>query len=169
MAAVGAVAAVVVLLFVVDTTLRQPLRESRAAYDSRIAIGLPGASWVRLAEPEVQLYRGITAAIDRNCESFLELPGMGNFYIWSEEEPPTGYVATAWPTLFDDAHQRKVIEQTRSIEGLCLLRNIGLAQGWSAGTVPPGPLVRYLHRGFEPVVRFGSYELLKREGLGSAY
>jgi len=89
-----------------------------------------------------------------------------NFYIWTEMAPPTGMNATAWPTLFDAAQQRQVVDETNDIEGLCLLRNQGIAEFWSAGPVPPGPLVENLKQGFEPIATFGSYELLRREGKG---
>jgi hypothetical protein len=163
LALAGFATAAVLVAFVVNTTLREPLHDSRAAYDALVPLDLPGTS-VRLNPSEVSLYKRVTAAIDANCSSFVMLPGMDSFYLWTEQEPPTGYTATGWPTLFDDAHQRRVISNTRSIRGLCLLRNIPLAEGWSAGKIPPGPLVRYLNRGFRPLVKIGDYELLKRSG-----
>ncbi|HWM54467.1 MAG TPA: hypothetical protein VNO20_03670 [Solirubrobacterales bacterium] len=166
--ALGAVAGSALLLFTGNATLREPLRSARAAYDARVPLDLPGERKVRLPQEEVNLYRDISAAIERNCGSFLTLPGLNYFYIWTDQEPPTGYNATDWMNLFDDAHQRRVIEDTREIRGLCLLRNVGLAEGWSQGPIPPGPLVSYLDRGFRPLVAFGSYELLRREGVGSA-
>jgi hypothetical protein len=162
--ALGPAVAAALLLFVANTTLRAPLRSARATYDAQVPLGLPGERDVRLPAKQVDAYRRITGAIDRNCGSFLTLPGMDYFYIWTDQEPPTGYNATAWMTLFDDAQQRRVIEDTRSIHGLCLLRNIGLAEGWSQGPIPPGPLVSYLERGFRPIVNFGPYELLRRGG-----
>jgi hypothetical protein len=168
MAVIGAVAATVMVLVLVNTQLRESLREARAAYNGAIPLGLPGATAVHLSQPEVELYRQVSSAIDANCRSFVMLPGMNSFYFWTEQEPPTGYNATGWMTLFDDAHQRRVIDETRSIKGLCLLRNIPIAHYWADGTIPPGPLVSYLHRGFERVARFGDYELLKREGAARA-
>lgn len=161
--ALAAAAGVVALGLVGNVTLREPLNGSRDLYASRVPLNLPGSGRVRLAPEEVDRYRAITNAIEANCASLLELPGMGNFYIWSEQEPPTGFVATAWPTLFDDAHQERVVEQTRSIPNLCLLRNQPLAEGWSAGPVPQGPLVAYLEDGFRPVFSRDGYELLRRE------
>jgi hypothetical protein len=166
LAAIGGLTAVFLVGFIVNTALQVPLKTARATYESRVALDLPGSARIHLSPEEVDLFRSITAEIDRNCDSMLQLPGMGNFYIWSEQEPPTGYVATAWPTLFDDAHQEKVVEQTRSIRGLCLLRNVGIAEGWSAGPVPDGPLVSYLEEGFELIVNIEGYELLKRPGTG---
>jgi hypothetical protein len=165
--AVGAVTALAAFGVLVNIQLRQPLDTARAAYDASVPLGLPGAEDVRLSPEEVERYRAVTAAIDRNCAALVTLPGMNSFYFWAEREPPSGFNATAWPTLFDDADQRRVIEATRSTAGLCLLENAPLAAGWSAGEVPEGPLVRYLRRGFQPVVTIGDYQLLKREGTGS--
>jgi hypothetical protein len=164
-----AVGAVVIFAMVVNTQLRQPLRAAEAAYDAATPLDLPGAEDVRLEKREdVLRYRRITAAIDENCGPMLMLPGMDSFYLWAQREPPTGYNATAWTTLFDDAHQERVIRETRSIEGLCLLENEGQARGWTLGRPPEGPLVRYLHQGFRPLFELDGYRLLRREGKGTS-
>jgi hypothetical protein len=165
--AIGAIAATVVMVDLVNIQLKQGLDQARAAYDGSVSLGLPGAEDVRVRPEEAANYHAIVAAIDENCKSFLMLPGMDSFYIWTRQEPPTGYNVTAWTILFDDAHQQRVIEGTRSIDGLCLLENVPLAQSWGAGQIPLGPLVRYLHRGFVPIAKFGDYHLLKRAGRGS--
>jgi hypothetical protein len=164
-AAIGAVAAVIALVVIVNLQLRLPLKEYRAAYNDSVSLGLPGAEDVRISPEEAAMYQEVTAAIDENCRSLVMLPGMNSFYFWSQEEPPTGFNATGWTTLFDEAHQRRVVAETRSIRGLCELRNEGLAAGWSGGTIPNNALVRYMHRGFRPITTIGAYELLRREGV----
>ncbi|MGE5336101.1 MAG: hypothetical protein ACM3JL_01630 [Nitrososphaerota archaeon] len=166
--AAAALAATVLFTVIVNTQLRQLLDNSRAAYNAAVPLDLPGAEEVRLGRSEADLYRKITRAIDANCGPLLTLPGMNSFYIWSQREPPTGYNATAWLTLFDDAHEERVIRETRSIKGLCLLENEGQALGWTAGVPPHGPLVRYLHEGFRPLFELSGYRLLRREGTGRA-
>jgi hypothetical protein len=166
--AIAVVAAAVTMLVLVNIQLRQPLKGYRAAYDGSVSLGLPGAEDVHLAPEEADLYQQVSRAIGENCRSLLMLPGMNSFYFWTGLEPPTGYNATGWTTLFDDAHQQRVIDETSSIRGLCLLENEGLAAGWGGGEIPEGPLVRYLHRGFRPLVTIGNYRLLRREGTGSA-
>ncbi len=164
-----AVAAVAFFAMIVNTQLRQPLKAAEAGYDAGIPLDLPGAEDVRLENrEEVSRYRRITAAIDKNCGPMLMLPGMDSFYLWSQREPPTGYNATAWTTLFDDAHQERVIRETRSIEGLCLLENEGQALGWTLGRPVEGPLVSYLHQGFRPLFELDGYRLLRREGTGTS-
>jgi hypothetical protein len=159
----GAVLAVALLWFVGNATLREPLRDAPAAYDGQVSLGLPGAGAIHVNPEEVALYRSVTAAIRNNCSSLVMLPGMDSFYLWTEEEPPSGYTATGWPTLFDDAHQRRVIEDTRSISDLCLLKNVPLAAGWGNGKIPRGPLIAYLNHGFTPIVKIGDYALLRRD------
>lgn len=161
-AAVAAVVAVLLVGHVANETLRKPLEDARAAYDSRVSLNLPGARDVRLDSTEVALYQQITTTINENCSSFVMLPGMDSFYFWTEHKPPTGYNATGWPTLFDDAHQRRVIQDVDQISGLCLLEHESLALGWGAGEIPDGPLVAFMRREFQPLVEIGDYRLLKR-------
>jgi hypothetical protein len=165
--AIGTIAATVLMFDLVNIQLKQGLDQARAAYDSSVSLGLPGAEHVRVSPEKAERYQAIVAAIDKNCVSFLTLPGMDSFYFWTRQEPPTGYNVTAWTILFDDAHQQRVIQDTRSIDGLCLLENIPLAQRWDAGEIPTGPLVGYLHRGFVPIAEFDDFHLLKRAGSGS--
>jgi hypothetical protein len=168
LAAVGVAAAAVMAVALVNTQLRQPLRAAEAGYDERESLALPGAEDVHLAPEEAALYRQVTEAIDANCQSMLMLPGMNSFYLWAEREPPTGYNATGWSTLFDAAHQERVIDETSSIKHLCLLENDSAARLWTAGATPEGALVSYLHRGFREIGTFGPYRLLRREGTGGA-
>ena len=138
MVLLGSVAAMVMILVLVNTQLRESLREARAAYNGAVPLGLPGATAIRLSQPEVELYRKVSSSVDAHCRSFVMLPGMNSFYFWTEQEPPTSYNATGWMTLFDEAHQRRVIEETRAIRGLCLLRNISIADEWAECSIRPG-------------------------------
>lgn len=161
LAIAGSLVAVALAAFVVSSTVRVPLRDARAVYNALEPLDLPGTS-ARVQPSEADLYRGVTAAIQRNCRSLLMLPGMNSYYLWTEQDPPTGFNATAWPTLFDDDLQQRVVSATESIDGLCLLENAPLAAGWSGGTIPDAPLVRYMQQRFEPIASFGDYRLLKR-------
>ena len=157
----AAVAVVVLGWFVVNGSLKEQAQSARGAYNDSPVLALPGSEEIHLGNPENLTYVEITAAIEANCQALMMLPGMDSFYLWTEQEPPT-FTATGWPTLFDDERQRQAIEDTRGIEDLCLLRNIPLAAGWGGGVIPPGPLVSYLERGFEPLATWGDYELLVR-------
>ena len=162
--AIAVVGAALTMLVLVNIQLRQPLDAYRAGYDAGTPLDLPGAEDVHLSPEDVNLYHRVSRALEANCRSVLMLPGMNSFYFWTGLEPPTGYNATGWTTLFDDAHQQRVIDETSSIRGLCLLENEGIAAAWSAGVIPDGPLVEYLHEGFRPVATIGNYRVLRREG-----
>jgi hypothetical protein len=103
------------------------------------------------------MYQDTAHAIKRDCTALLTEPGMDSFYLWAEQEPPS-FTATAWPTLFNEEHQRKVVEATEGTEDLCLLRNRAI--GWE---VTGGVLERYLEEGFAPIGKWGDYELLRRD------
>jgi hypothetical protein len=167
--AIGAIAATVAMVVLVSIHLKQGLDQVRAAYRGSVSLGLPGAKDVRVSREEAANYQAIVAAIDKNCESFVMLPRMNSFYLWTQQEPPTGYDPTGWSMVFDDAAQQRVIEAIRSIDGLCLLENVPLTRFWGpAGAgILAGPLDRYLQHGFVPIAKFGDYQLLKREGGGS--
>ncbi|HEY2480200.1 MAG TPA: hypothetical protein VGI17_15915 [Solirubrobacterales bacterium] len=157
----GALVTVVIAWFVVVTYLRDPLRQSRGSYHTSYELELPGAHDIHLGNPEeVRLYENVAHAMQENCRQTVMEPGMDSFYLWSEEEPPS-LTATGWETLFDDEAQEQVIEDTASIEGLCLLRNKERAAGWG---LREGPLVTYLEHGFKLIGKWDEYELLRREG-----
>ncbi|HVW47370.1 MAG TPA: hypothetical protein VHA76_09980 [Solirubrobacterales bacterium] len=155
------VATVVLGWFTVNVYLKEQISLARGNYNAGFSLGLPGSSKIHLgSEEEVVIYRSVVHGIDQNCAATLMEPGMDSFYLWSEQEPPS-YTATGWETLFDVEHQEKVIEDTRADRQLCLLRNNGLQAGWGE---KEGILTRYLEQGFEPIGKWGEYELLRREG-----
>lgn len=162
----AAVIAVIAAQFLLVANLEDSFDYERASYAGRERLDLPGSHTIRLAPEEDNTLVGVTDALDENCGAFLTEPGLGSFYLWTEKEPPTGLFATAWPNLFDDELQDRVIEETKDIKGLCLLRNIGQAETWSFGPVPKGPLIEYLEEGFQPVTAVGAYEILRRPGYG---
>jgi hypothetical protein len=156
----GVVATVVLAWFCVNTFLREPLNTYRAGYDASVPLNLPGSHDMRLSAEEDQKYEEITKGMRENCTHTLMEPGMASFYLWAQEEPPS-YTATAWEVIFDEEQQEKVIDDTRSISGLCLLRNNEIQALW--GT-KEGRLTEYLEQGFKQIGSGFGYELLRRAG-----
>jgi hypothetical protein len=155
------VAVVVLGWFTLNVYLKEQISQARGNYNAGFALNLPGSSKIHLgSEEEVATYEAVTHGIDRYCAQMVMEPGMDSFYLWAEQEPPA-YTATGWETLFDTEHQEKVIEDTRDDKQLCLLRNHALQAGWGERE---GILTEYLEKGFEPIGKWGEYELLRREG-----
>jgi hypothetical protein len=169
--ALASLATLIAAQFLINTQLEEPYEFAHFLYTEagRESVDLPGSGTIRIAPEELNTLRGVTDALEENCGAFLTEPGLGSFYLWTGREPPTGMFATAWTTLWDDKIQDRVIDETKDIKGLCLLRNFPLAEAWSYGPVPPGPLVEYLEEGFKPVTTVGSYEILRRPGYGSSH
>jgi hypothetical protein len=158
LAGFGVLVAIVLGWFTVNAYLREPLQLRRGIYNTAFPLNLPGSHDIRLGIPEeIEMYEDTADAIKRDCTALLTEPGMDSFYLWAEQEPPS-FTATAWPTLFNEEHQRKVVEATEGTEDLCLLRNRAI--GWE---VREGVLERYLEEGFAPIGKWGDYELLRRD------
>ncbi|UXA04233.1 hypothetical protein KXD96_14360 [Mycobacterium sp. SMC-2] len=165
--AIGTIAVAGAMVVLVSVELMQGLARDRAAYGGSVSLGLPGAQDVRVNPKEAANYRAMVAAIDQNCKSLVTAPEMNSFYLWTRQQPPTGYTPTDWRITFDDAYQQRVVKDLRSIDGVCLLKNEPWLRGLRRYGLPSGPLLSYLDHGFVPIAAFGDYELLKREGSGS--
>jgi hypothetical protein len=166
--AIRAIAPAIVMAVLVSNVgvqLKQELKQVRADYEDRVSLGLPGAEEIHVLPQYAATFQAIVAAINEKCNSFVTQPGMGSFYLWTEQEPPTGYTTISSLSLLTAAHQEEMVEAIRSIDGLCLLTVSG------GVTNLPGakgsPLVAYLHHGFVPIAKFKGYELLKRKGRSS--
>lgn len=163
LAALGALAGVVLLLFLANKTLRRPYDDAKVLLDGWAPLELEGSGRMRLFPEEAQTYRDVVAALNRDCPRFEMLPGMNSFYLWSGQEPPTGFNATGWMTLFSDDLQSKVVRRLEPLRDLCLLRNRTIEAQWTGSAPAQGPLVDFLNSGFVPLASFGDYELLRRE------
>ena len=137
---------------------------ARGSFDSGIPLGLKGSARIRLPPAQATLYRGISEAINENCKSFIMLPGMNSFYLWTGQDPPSHFNVSYWTALFGDRLQEQLVHRFEKIDGLCLLRNNTIEEFWTQGKVPNhGPLLAFVGNGFQPIAVFGDYELLRRE------
>jgi hypothetical protein len=166
LAVAGVLAGLVLLLFLANQTLRRPYDDAKVLLDGWAPLELEGSGRMRLFPAEAQTYRDVAAALNRDCAQFEMLPGMNSFYLWSGREPPTGFNATGWMTLFSDELQSKVVRRLEPLRGLCLLRNRTIEAQWTGSAPSEGPLVDFLEHGFAPLASFGDYELLRRESEG---
>jgi hypothetical protein len=108
-------------------------------------------------------YKRISEAINESCKSFIMLPGMNSFYLWTRQEPPTHFNVSFWTALFDNSLQEQLVDRLENIDGLCLLKNNAIENMWTKGKASkPGPLVAFSENAFQPITVFGDYELLKR-------
>jgi hypothetical protein len=139
---------------------------ARRSFDSGIPLGLKGSDRIRLPPAQATLYRSISEAINKNCKSFIMLPGMESFYLWTGQNSPSHFNVGFWTALFGDRLQNQLVRSFENIDGLCLLKNNAIEEFWERGKVPhDGPLVTFVRHGFQPIAAFGNYELSRRTHL----
>lgn len=161
-AALSGVAGLAIAVLVALGAVREPWAEARGAYDGGTPVGLPGAERLRLPDFQTTELRGVTAAIERDCDGFITSPGMNSFYLWTGQDPPSGLNATTWMTLFDAEQQSRVVASTQAVDRLCLVRNRFVELFWIGGAeLPPGPLVTFVEERFTPIETIGPYELMR--------
>jgi hypothetical protein len=142
----------------------RPAGDWRRAYAEGEPLPFATANQMRLPQAQVDTYRQIVDALKANCPTFVTLPGLNEFYLWSGIKPPTGLNTTHWLALLDTAEQQRVVD---AIDGkpACVLANQGELDFWLQGQPPPRrPLVAYIDEQFEPSLTFGAYELRIRKG-----
>jgi hypothetical protein len=138
-------------------------RFARRSFDLHIPLGLIGSNRIRLAPEQAMLYRKISEAINESCKSFITLPGLNSFYLWTGQDPPSHFNVGFWTALFDDRLQEQLVRNFENIDRLCLLKNNALENFWAKGKVPKdGPLVAFSENAFQPIAVFGDYELSRR-------
>ena len=138
------------------------LQQSRAAYDSAVSLGLPGATRVHVPADQAAILRQVTQALRANCDTFISLPGVDSFYVFAQLPPPTGPIRLPWLTS-NVAKQQAIVALVDPIGRLCVIDNQDLVNFWLQGRPEPvGPLVTYVQNGFVPAESIGKYSLLVR-------
>ena len=152
---------VLALAWVAAGPLRSLHQNVFGGYLSFSSPALSGAERLRMNRPSSRAFTKVTARLRQECGTFYSWPGMNSFYLFAQQEPPTTLNATHWMTLFDDDLQRRVVEDIRGTEDLCVLRNQGITAFWLQGRPEPqGPLTTYLAENFVPRVTVQGYEIL---------
>ena len=126
-----ALAALIILAFFILV----PITSMPGLRRTNVPLNLPGARLVTLPPAHAELYRAVSRELESG-DSFLSLPGLNSFYLWSGQEPPTALNLTWWPALLDASEQRRILEEIRPRLDLRLLRNRTLERFWSSRRRP---------------------------------
>jgi hypothetical protein len=132
-----------------------------SGYTSTEPLGLHGAMLTRVAPQRAAALRVTVAAIERGCSSFLTLPGMASFYIWTDQHPPAQLYSGVWMYFLDSAQQQQVVAEVIGRPRLCVVRDQAILDFWAEGRpLPKRPLLEYINTNFVPLDMFGEYEVL---------
>jgi hypothetical protein len=136
-------------------------------YEAASQLALPSAARLRLPPDQASTYRDLVGSVHSHCSTFISEPGLNSLYVFSGDTPPTWLNTTDWMDLLDDSTQQRVVDRANSIDQLCVVRSQHLIDFWSQDrAVRTGPLAAYIEANFEPIERFGEYELLVRRTQG---
>jgi hypothetical protein len=150
--------------FAVLTALILPLPGAISAYRAAEPIDLPGAHLVRTDPATVEALRAVTAALKSKCTTYVSMPGLGSFYLFSAESPPTYLIGSDWMSGVPSEDQRKAVEEVSAASGVCMLRNDSISGFWLGSTqrqaFPNRPLVNYIFAHSQGIVSLpGAYQL----------
>jgi hypothetical protein len=123
--------------------------------------GLQGAGLLRLAPKQQTALSSLSVSVRRMCTSFITLPGMASLYLWTGQEAPAPLFDSDWNYFLDNAQQQSIVDQVRTLPGMCVVRNDVVLKFWAAGQpVPRGPLIDFIEANFVVAGSYGDYELL---------
>jgi hypothetical protein len=150
-------------VWVVDRTIVRPRVSAENLYRAWRPLPLPGAHDVHLPPQFIAQLVSVTTFLRQHCKTFVSLPGLDSFYLWSGLRPPTDYNAGDWTYLFDDGMQQKIVDRVSRIPQLCALRSDFIEAGWRRGRpIPNRPLYRFIRLNFRPVRTYGAYQVMVR-------
>ncbi|EHB49712.1 hypothetical protein MycrhDRAFT_5099 [Mycolicibacterium rhodesiae JS60] len=159
---IGAVTAIIAAIAMMTIQTKHTFDRFRSAHEGSVPLALRGAEAIRVDPKLAADLRATVDAIERNCDTFVERPGMASFYLWTSQMPPTGYDPTSWWVAYDSATQQAVAQTIRRLSRVCLLENESLVKFWTPTASSPIDLGRYLDHDFLPTAKFGDYRLLQR-------
>jgi hypothetical protein len=131
-----------------------------------VALHLPGARRLQWSSPEVARLHWLTENLRAHCDTFVSMPGLNSFYLWTGLEPPTGMNESEWMILYDAAQQARIVEALSSHARPCAVRSARDAGFWLGACDRRNrddpetlPLARYINEEFATAAVVGGREL----------
>ena len=138
---------------------------ARAWWLDSLALGFPGASWVRPVPDISRSIQTLNTNIQRNAGLVFSLPGMFSFNLWSGHPSPTSANTTHWFSMLDARQQSDIIKALEADPDAVIIVQRDLLQLLLVRGYPPsGMLADYLRHSFVPTIRTGSYDLCVKRG-----
>lgn len=130
-------------------------------YWERVPLGLPGASTIRVWPEQRDAIVQATNYLREHSDTFVMVPGMNSFYIWTQMEPPTAFNAGTWMTLLTDEQQNAIIQSIANKKRVLVLMNTRMIKFWvGERSIKQEPLVQYIRENFQVIQQFGDYYIL---------
>lgn len=134
--------------------------EVRLKYESGESLALAGTTRLHLPADQVAQLGGVVDGIESNCDSFITLPGLNSFYLYTGQEPPV-VLNGPWPFFFTAEQQREIVSDLRDDRRLCVVRSPFVLAFWTGFAakeydgIPQRPLIRFIDNRFKTVADYG--------------
>lgn len=165
---IGVVVVALAAQFTLDTMVRPAASNAIAYYRDREPLPFKGASALRLAPEEVDVYSGLVDLLHQHhCTSFVGYPNIDSLYLWSGIEAPPPEAPGAWMKALDAGEQERIVREMKATPRPCAVRSYTRAEGWVRSSTPPdAPLVNYIFDDFKPVAEVGDFQFLLPKNNG---
>ncbi len=138
--------------------------EGVATYRSRVPLGLPGSSLIRLLPDEVKRRGDLVARLRTVSDTFVTLPGLNSYYLWTGLEPPTGFNVTNWMYMLTEPQQALIGARLSEARRPCVLINRKMVEFWMKGR-DASPLETYIQNNFSHHESIHDHEIWLRKPL----
>jgi len=170
-----AVTLAVVAYAATQIVVRPAITGAKLFYSEK-PVPVSGARYLRQVAYVSADYKQLVSTIRAHCATFVMLPGMDSFYLWTGIAPPTGLNAGDWMYLLSASQQQKTVDAVQHVRRLCLVSNNIVLGIWRAGNpssddnaqdlapLPAGPLVSFIKTTrFKPILTLTDYTVSVRE------
>jgi hypothetical protein len=132
-------------------------------YEAASPLGLTGAQLLRVSPAQQAALQSVSVGVRQKCTSFITMPAMPSLYLWAGQDAPAPLFATDWIFNLDSVQQQSIVDQVRTLPGVCVVRNNDVVAFWAEGrSVPRGPLIDFIESNFAVSSTYGDYEVLSR-------
>lgn len=145
-----------ILAFALGGMLRT-MRFVDARYATGTPLPLPGSARIRVPPEQAAVLEWMTDQIRARCARFVTVPALYSFYVWTNQDPPTGVAGIAWQLLIPREEQARIVAEIEPVDRLCVVQRGGASLSEDAGA-----LVAYIGRNFAATEGKAQYQLLER-------
>ena len=135
----------------------------QARYENRYPINMAGAERVRLDADTASELTWLVNNLQEHADTFVLLPGMYSFYLWTGQPTPTTFNAEIWTYELTDEQQMEIVESLKQQDRVCAILSPKVQKMWQGSyDAPETPLTRYIREEFVPIMKTASYTFCLR-------
>ncbi len=130
----------------------------RKQHASLIPLNLPGAALVRTDAERVNGYRALAEYLTANCDTFITIPGVNDFYFWTGKRPPTQLNPTSI-SILTTQQQEQVCDALRRADRPLIAILAAIIDNPRHG----GPLINAVREDYVEVHRIDAFKIFGRK------